>query len=186
MTLEKEIKENLSTEAEPLKDSLKEIFYVNNPRKRIPFSEQAYHQIHDKFFEITKGWRTIDKEGFYKKDFWEYLQDKLKELEQKQYNQKIKELEKWQVSPSVNDLTDKLIEKENDIERLKHKLLTYSRPIGTSYVDVREEGRKEVNQRWTEKIKELIKHFDFLGSGGDNYAKHVVKKLKSLLENEKE
>jgi len=105
----------------------------------------------------------------------------LLKIKDKEYSQKIKELEKWNVSPSVNDLTDKLIEKENDIERLKHKLLTYSRPIGTSYVDVREEGRKEVNQRWTEKIKELIKHFDFLGSGGDNYAKHVVKRLKSLL-----
>jgi len=153
MKSNKEIKENLSTE-----DSIKEIF-------------ENFEKI-CKVETIKNGKRMFAGISCSSIN-WKELKSEIL--------QKIKELEKWQVSPSVNDLTDKLIEKENDIERLKHKLLTYSRPIGTSYVDVREEGRKEVNQRWTEKIKELIKHFDFLGSGGDNYAKHVVKRLKPLL-----
>jgi len=81
-----------------------------------------------------------------------------------QYNQKIKEL-------------------ENDIERLKQDAIDYFR-VTTNKLEDKDEIiiqlKSKLNNQ-TEKIKELIKHFDFLGSGGDNYAKHVVKRLKSLL-----
>jgi len=79
------------------KNKIKEKYYVNNPKKMIPFYKQAYFHIHDKFFEITCKWLTHNKDGKWRKDFWNYLQNKLKELEEetrKQYRKKLEELEK--------------------------------------------------------------------------------------------
>lgn len=116
--------------------------YFIDTKKRIPFSEQAYHQIHDSFFEFTKGWRTIDKEGYYKKDFWGYLQDKLKELENitiqeskkefeelKNKNQELKKIldnkdketysDIYKITEALNnDMQNKLKEKDDAIIKL--------------------------------------------------------------------
>jgi len=81
--------------------------------------------------------------------------------------QKIKELEKWNVSPSVNDLTDKLIEKEKEIEKLEkqNKILI---DIADTKTIIIQSLNNEINQlksqlnKQTEKIKELEKEIERL------------------------
>jgi len=77
----------------------------------------------------------------------------LLKIKDKEYSQKIKELEN-----GIEKLNQHLELREIQINQLKSQL-----------------------KDQTDKIKELIKHFDFIGSGGDNYAKYVVKRLKPLL-----
>jgi Rad3-related DNA helicase len=87
----------------------------------------------------------------------------LLKIKDKEYSQKIKELEN-RLDTTRKTIQDR-IKFEDEQEKYIQKL------------------KSQLNSQ-TGKIKELIKHFDFIGSGGDNYAKHVVKRLKSLLENE--
>ena len=134
MKSNKEIKENLSTEAESIKRGLKDI------KEGRTFTSTQINAISE-----------------------------LLKIKDKEYSQKLKELEQqikvWkQDYQKLNDNSYRLLkESETKVNQLKSKLNSH-----------------------TGKIKELIKHFDFIGSGGDNYAKYVVKRLKSLLESEKD
>jgi len=90
----------------------------------------------------------------------------------------------------IRAISELLKIKDKDIERLESKIKGNWCGVcdmGDIVKNRIEKLQQKINQlkpqlnSQTGKIKELIKHFDFLGSGGDNYAKYVVKRLKPLL-----
>jgi len=108
----------------------------------------------------------------------------LLKIKDKEYSQKIKELEN-RLDTTRKTIQDRIKfedEQEKYINRVKSQLQDTKKTNADLLARNVELNEKLQEQR--KKIEDKIKHFDFIGSGGDNYAKHVVKRLKSLLENE--
>jgi len=150
MKSNKEIKENLSTEAESIKRGLKDI------KEGRTFTSTQINAISE-----------------------------LLKIKDKEYSQKLKELEQqikvWkQDYQKLNDNSYRLLkESETKVNQLKSQLQDTKKTNADLLARNVELNEKLQEQR--KKIEDKIKYFDFLGSGGDNYAKHVVKRLKSLL-----